>query len=73
MRFLFSGEGVGKIGLVVRPRSIERKQGTVEVEILEITENTEKKRKKEEDQNVKRSFNNFRIILRHIYSLFLFT
>ena len=58
MRFLFSGEGVGKIGLVVRPRSIERKQGTVEVEILEITENTDKKRNKEEDHNLNRSLKN---------------
>ena len=44
--------------MVVRPRSIERKQGTVEVEILEITENTDKKRNKEEDHNLNRSLKN---------------
>ena len=56
---VFSGEGLGTIGLVVRPRSIERKQGTVEVEIVGITENKVIKKKREEDPGVKRSYHYF--------------
>ena len=44
---MFSGPGLGKIGLVVRPRSIERKPGTVELEIVEISEKSEEKIKNE--------------------------
>ena len=57
-QIVFSGDGLGKIGLVVRPRSIERKKGTVEVEIIDISEKKQTKKKEEDQQKKRLNFQN---------------
>ena len=57
-QIVFSGDGLGKIGLVVRPRSIERKKGTVEVEIVDISEKKQTKKKEEDQQKKRLNFQN---------------